>query len=285
MRKVLLACAAVIACWSFVYPAQNFSVKTSNIVSSVIPVAKPFEIGEELVYSLEWFGIPIGKIKLKIEGYREIRSHNCYHISVRARPTAFFRRFYNVEYAVATYLDVNNRYSQRFEKVRRVKTEENRQVIDFDHEAGLAYASMSGSAPVFRISKDREDICQQMPSTPKIAKGTQDLFSAFYYFRLRDIKADEVIPVPIYFDERNWVVNFSVGKPAVRELRKKGSLPVVEVRLTSEMNRYILGKRAFFIYFTADDRRIPIEFKLNTGIGSVRGILQNMPSAQSNGSL
>ena len=285
MKKAFLACAAVIACWSFVYPAQNFSVKTNNNVPSVIPVAKPFEIGEELVYSLEWLGIPIGKIKLKIEGYQEIRNHNCYYIAVSARPTAFFRRFYNVEYAVATYLDVKVHYSQRFEKTRRVKSDKSLLIIDFDHEKGEARTSITGNAPVVSISKDRSSLKQDIPSTPKIAKGTQDLFSAFYYFRLHDIKTNEVIPVPIYFDERNWVVNFSVGKPVMRELRKKGSLPVVEVRLTSEMNRYILGKRAFFFYFTADDRRIPIEFKLNTGIGSVRGILQNMPSAQSNGSL
>ena len=72
-------------------------------------------------------------------------------------------------------------------------------------------------------------------------------------------------------------MKMQVDKPFFRELRKKGTFAVVKVYPVSELNDYILGKRNFSVYLTVDSRRIPLEFKLNTAMGPVRGIIQDLP--------
>ena len=68
-----------------------------------------------------------------------------------------------------------------------------------------------------------------------------------------------------------------VDKPFLREIRKKGSFPVVKISPDSLLNNYILGKRRLIVYLTTDSRRIPLEFKLETGLGPISARIQNPP--------
>ncbi|MDP3732138.1 MAG: hypothetical protein Q8R31_03785, partial [Candidatus Omnitrophota bacterium] len=55
--------------------AQNFKGKTQNITIS--DPAKELSIGERLEYSVEWLGVPVGKIRLKVEGITTINNYEC----------------------------------------------------------------------------------------------------------------------------------------------------------------------------------------------------------------
>lgn len=52
---------------------------------------------------------------------------------------------------------------------------------------------------------------------------------------------------------------------------------VFKAVMDSELSEFILGKSKMVVYFTADSRRIPIEFKFGTGIGSVQGKIKSIP--------
>ena len=255
--------------------SQNFKDKPQNI--NIPDPAKELSIGETLEYSLEWIGIPVGKIVLKTEGITAINNYECYHITAEAIPNRFFQRFYDLEYKVHSYIDKRSFLPIRFEKVRRLNKEANYVTIDFDHEKNEAKYKSWGSALFVKFSPVRKKLETINPTTTNIPKGTQDLFSSFYYFRILKIKEEESYPVNIYYGQRNWPVKMKVDKPFFREMRKKGTFAVVKLSPLSELNDYILGKRNFSVYLTVDSRRIPLEFKLNTAMGPVRGIIQDLP--------
>ena len=255
--------------------AQNFKHEPQNIAIS--DPAKELNIGETLEYSVEWLGIPVGKIVLKVEGITTVNNYECYHITAEAFPNRFFRRFYDLEHQVHSYIDQRSFLPIRFEKIRRLNKEANYVRIDFDHEKNEARYESSGSVLFVKISPLRQKIEAINPITTYIPKGTHDLFSSFYYFRILKIKEGQGYPVNIYYNQRNWPVKMQVEKPFSREMRKKGTFAAVKLSPHSELNDYILGKRNFSVYLTVDSRRIPLEFKLNTAMGPIRGIIQNPP--------
>jgi len=255
--------------------AQNFKAQPQNI--SISKPEKGLKIGERLEYSVEWLGIPVGEIVLKVDGLATVNNAECYHIIAKAIPNTFFQRFYDLEYTVQTYIDKQFYYTRRFEKTRRLNKQYNRIVIDFDQEKHKASFFSEGSTPFFKISPERDKIEDNTPVTTEIPYGTQDLLSSFYYFRLLDIQQDKSYPVNIYYNRRNWQLEMKVDKPFYRDIRKKGSFSVVKVFPDSLLNNYILGKRRFVVYLTTDSRRIPLEFKLETALGSISARLKNLP--------
>ncbi|MFA4842282.1 MAG: DUF3108 domain-containing protein [Candidatus Omnitrophota bacterium] len=240
---------------------------------------KSLELGEELHYSVEWLGVPVGKIILKVEGQNLIRGYNCYHITARAFPNSFLKKFYDIEYTVSSFMDVQGLFSVRFEKNRSLDGKKNYTVIDFDPEANTAnfISEGQGGEQNLKIAPNRDKIESVNLTTEKIPAATQDLLSSFYYFRLQDIQEGSSLPINIYYNQRNWPVAMKVDKPFLREIRKKGAFCVVKVFPDSQINEYILGKRRFEVFVTCDPSRIPLEFKLNTALGPLYARLSNLP--------
>lgn len=255
--------------------AQNFKDEPEKI--SILEPKKGLTIGETLGYSVEWLGIPVGKIVLKVEGSQTVNNYECYHITARALPNRFFQRLYDLEYQVDSYIDKQSFLPVRFQKTRRLNKENNYLTIDFDWEKNEARYKSWGSGAFIKISPLRQKLEGIHPTTTRIPQGTQDLFSSFYYFRVLKIKEGQSYPVNIYYGQRNWPVNLKVDKPFLREIYKKGAFAVVKVYPVSELNDYILGKRNFWVYLTVDSRRLPLEFRLNSAVGPIRGIIQNIP--------
>lgn len=273
MKKIVILIAIFLGVNVSLY-AQNFMNKKEKI--TIAAPETSLKIGEKLRYSVEWLGIPVGKITLNVQGIEKIDGRECYHILASATPNKFFAKFYDVEYIVHTYIDAKTFYTYRFEKTRRLKGEFNYVVIDFDREKKEARYQQSGSAPVLDISAVREEVATSVPVTFKILDGTQDLFSSFYYLRFLDLKENQASTVNIYYEQRNWSVNVKVEKPFFRDIRKIGSFAVFGVSLDSKLGEFILGKRKMFVYFTADSRRIPLEFKFATSLGLIRGKIQDI---------
>jgi len=46
--------------------------------------------------------------------------------------------------------------------------------------------------------------------------------------------------------------------------------------IINRLKTIILGKSKLTVYFSADERRIPVEFKFPTGLGQIRGIIQGI---------
>lgn len=274
MKKIIIL-VIVPLCLSFFVYAQNFISKKQSLTIS--DPEKSFRVGEKLQYRIEWLGIPIGSIILNIAGIEKIDGWDYYHITAGAMPNKFLSRFYDFEYTVHTYIDTNNFYTRRFEKIRRVKDKSAKVVIDFDRQKNEAIYKSNGSAPGLNISSVRDKISAQKLTSTQILAGTQDLFSSFYYLRLLRLEENKSYSIKIYYEQRNWTIDTKVKEPFLREFRKKGAFALFEVSMDSELSEFILGKRRLSVYFTTDSRRIPFEFKLGTGLGTVRGIIREVP--------
>jgi hypothetical protein len=280
MRKAALLLIIFVSLNGIPLYAQNFKGKSQNLTIQR-PEAE-LRIGETLEYSTEWLGFPTGKIILKIEGTSTINNIECYHISARAIPNRLFRRIRDIEYGIHTYMDKKRLLPYRFVKIRRIKDTYSCIVTEFNqdkNEAVYYYFSpkvskeMMESPSYSRIPSDNQSFVIKTKTVPEV----QDLLSSLYYFRLLNIKESEIRYINIPYGEKNWPVKIKIEKPYIKDLHKKGSFAVIRISPFSNLNDLILGKDRIVVYFTSDSRRIPIEFNLSTAMGSIRGVIQDVP--------
>lgn len=255
--------------------ANNFSEKQNNLFIS--PPEKTLKIGEKLEYSLEILGIPIGKIELNTLGIEKISGHDCYHITAVALPNSFFAKFYDIQYTVHTYMDKESLVTRRFEKIRRYQDKTTKIEIDFNPEQGNVSSKIKGKAKSIKLSAERTSLEAKVPKSFKIVQGAQDIFSTLYYLRLKDIAENKDYSIDIYYDNASWKFTFNIGKVQLKSIRKRGSFKVFEVLMNSELNRYVLGTKGMSVILSADAKRIPLEFKFGTGLGTIKGKIKEIP--------
>ncbi|MFA6350367.1 MAG: DUF3108 domain-containing protein [Candidatus Omnitrophota bacterium] len=276
MKRALISILVLFVLAPFIY-AQNFNGKETVRELSIEKPDKKLNKNENLNYSVEWLGISVGKVSLHMDGIIKIDGVDCYLISAKALPNAFFKKFYDFEYNVNTLIDGQTFLSRRFEKTRRIGKKSTTEIIDFDRKSNTVHYKAGKEAPVMPLSFDRQKLQQDIPQTCQLVPGDQDLFSALYYFRMADVKADERISLNIYYALRNWQVDAYVSRPYIQNFRKKGILTVFSVKLSSVLNRFVLGNQDIDVVFTADSRRVPVLFKFGSGIGTFRGVLEELP--------
>jgi len=275
MKKRIIICIMLFVNFYSILYAQNFKGHVEKFF--IQEPNQSLRVGETLKFKAEWLGVPVGYVVLKVVEIVKINNRDCYHITAEAMPNRYLRRIVDLEYKVHTYIDTQSLYPLRFEKIRRMKNEYNHVVIDFDQEKHEAIYKDEGSAGTKIISPVQGEITVNKPPTNKIENETQDLLSSFYYFRLLKIKENSLHSMNIYYGRRNWKIDFKVEEPFSRDLYRKGTFTVFKVTPSSELNNFILGKRNFSIFFTADSYRIPIEFRFSTGIGAIRCLIQEIP--------
>jgi len=258
--------------------ADNFLGKKEGL--SIEPPRKALLTPEVLRYSVEWLGVPVGKIILTTEGTEQINSRPCYLITARTFPNRFFVKLFDVEYKLASYTDKEGLYSLRFIKARRIKEVSDEMRIDFDqknHRAFYKFFVPGGPAEIITFPSMRKERVVNAEATIDIPEQCQDLLSSLYYFRLLDIKEKNTYPVNISYGQVNWEMNVSAGKPYKKDFYKKGSLGVFTVSPKTQLADFILGKRELSITFTSDSARVPVIITVNTAIGQFRACLENLP--------
>ena len=229
----------------------------------VNPERKELFIGEDLLYRLELFGIPIGWINLKVKEKTLFKGYHCYHIAGYAYTNRFFKKIYDVTYEVDAYIDTETLLPYRFQKKRILKGELTKISIDFDGEK------------------------KQIIISDEVHKGSQgqiinlneiqhDLLSSLYYFRLMQIQADKNYNLNVFYGKSNWVINIKVNSPEVMDMYKQGSICVFLTEITTDLSQVILGTPRLTVYFTNDIKRIPFLFYLRIPFGHLRGKIYNL---------
>ena len=240
--------------------AQNFKGAPKKQIIAP-PAQKKLEAGETLTYTVRWLALNVGKAVFKVEGMEDIAGRRCYHITAKAFPNNFFKKLYDVEYTVDSYIDAQSFDTLRFVRARRINKEFDRATIDFDRQKNEA---------VYKVEPDKA-------LSAKIAPGTQDLLSLFYYFRFRDIQGSSRYAMDIYYDRKNWPVEINTGEPYFKSSRENGVLPVVKAFMDSGLNTYIFGKRRLIVLATLDSRRIPLQLELPAVVGSIAAKIEQIP--------
>jgi hypothetical protein len=213
----------------------------------------PFYPGEKLMYEGRWGIIPAGDVTLEVLPKEIIKGVETYHFSMITKTNAVVDLLYKIRERQDSYVDTGMTRSVFYKK--RTESKHPRDiVINFNWEKLEAtYVNFGKDAP-----------------TIPILPGSFDPLALFFILRLHDLNENAVIEIPITDGSTNFRVKATIGKKDVIEIKGK-MYNSIEVTPDMERLENIVKKSdnpQLRIWFSADEKKIPLKIQSKVGIVS-----------------
>lgn len=257
LAALILLCAAPPA-----IGGTNISVKSKEKPVSISSARKDVPTGENLRYEVRWFGIPVGFGEINAEPIALADSSSGYRITAVAGDNDFLRNFYPLRDELTSEMPASADRSLVYaKKLEEGKYRADERVI-FDEAAKMArYESLKNGT--------KKDIAIDGP--------VHDVLTAFYWFRRQDAKSGQKIQTRVYSDEKTWDFTLKILRTERLEIKDLGNFEVFVAEPIAKFKGALVDRGRAWIWFTADERRIPIKIKIDTKWGPVLGVLESLP--------
>jgi hypothetical protein len=211
--------------------------------------AVPFGDGETLVYTIAWLKIEGGGMTLKTA--RETTSDGVpmHRITLTATSNDYVSKFYPVRDLYETWVDARDFQPLRFEKHAREGRYESDEVEEFDLGK--------------KVGSWRED---RTPLPDRI----QDIISSFYFLRAQPLAVGADVRVDMFSRGKIYKLKAAVlEKEKVETEAGVFEAFKVQPQLRENETAEDRNRGKLFLWFSADERRLPVMAKTVMPIGSV----------------
>lgn len=235
------------------------SMKTNEISSSFrMSSVRPFATGERLVYSISYGLLTAGEAVISVENIHQRQGKNIAHMVGLGYSKGMFEWFFRVRDRYETFYDIDNLEPVEF--IRDV--DEGGFIIKhhilFDNNSNTAVDILLDKNKVFHL-EDR----------------TQDIFSAFYYARLTDIKSlipGSVIQIPVFLDHEMYRFQIRyIGEETIKT--KFGKISCLKFKPIVQQGRVFKEKDTMTIWVSNDENKVPVLIKTDLLVGSLKAEL------------
>ncbi|MGE3153721.1 MAG: DUF3108 domain-containing protein [Nitrospiraceae bacterium] len=212
----------------------------------------PFTVGERLTYRLSWLGVTAGTAALGVEGAESIQERPIIKLVTTARSSPWITRFYPVDNRVESWVDAESLVPQRMTFHRREGKRKNDFEYRFHHEQGKV-----------SVVKDGQ------PAELEIPAGTQDALSCLYFARaFVPLIPGQAVVLNVHHDKKTYKLELLVE--GIDHLEGPwGKQEAVRVLAVMPFQGIFLNEGNVRVWFSNDDRRIPLMMKAKVIIGSV----------------
>ncbi len=238
---------------------NNFSKKGSESLAPLAQPLKTYALGEKLAFDVHWMGLHVGFGTIEVMEMVEVNGRKAFHVVAVAQTNEVLSKIYPVRDEIHSWIDAENFHSLKFRKVLsegRYHADE-QIVFDYEKKKGL-YESL--------LNKTQKEV--------DIPGPVHDIVSAFYWFRLQQVEPGKSLHVVANSEEKNQDIEIQVLKRENKELRGRGVIDSLLVEPKTTIQGVLYSRGRAWVYFTADQRRIPFWILLKTPYGPVVGILR-----------
>lgn len=219
---------------------------------SVPAPARPFLVGERLTYDITFFNISAGTAVMEVSSGDGAGDHPSGKFITTAVSSPKVTRFFPVDNRVESQTDLTTLLPERMTFRRREgKKKEDIEYI-FHRKDNTVSATRGG-------------VTELIP----VPAGTQDLISCLYYVRsLLPLKQGASQALTVYHDKKLRQIEVQVEKVEILE-GPWGKLETAQVLVIMPFQGIFLNQGNIRVWFTTDDRRIPLRMKAKVVIGSI----------------
>jgi hypothetical protein len=213
----------------------------------------PFKVGEKLEFRVYLGFIFGGNASMTVNSITDINGYPCYEIISEARSTSAVDNFYKVRDRITSWQDVEGGFSRRYEKKIREGGYRSERLVEYTPEHQMAL--------LYKNSKDN-------PDTLDLPGSVQDVLSAFYYIRTKELKVGESIWVDVHdIDKRYDLEVLVLRKETLDVPAGKFECFVVEPKLMS--SGIFRREGTMQIWLSDDEFKIPVMMRSKLYFGSV----------------
>lgn len=245
------------ACLLFISPTE--ATEPISVPPSSHHLANSsFGPGERLTYDITYFGAKAGIAVMEVMEKTRLKGREVYHIVSTAQSNDFVSLFYPVDDRVESYIDVEGFYSH-FIKVKQHQGKRRREkVISFDQTQHRAVQFKNNKEKVFEVP-------------PQV----QDSLSSLYFFRVKNtIDVGRSVFIDVHESEKNWLLEIR-GLARERVTTPVGTFNTIKVQAKVQYEGLFMDKGDVFIWFTEDEKRIPVMMQSKIKIGTITAVLSS----------
>lgn len=242
--------------------AQTAAAKVDEVATESIERAKeeatlPFRPGEELVYEIRALGMKAGRARIQVGTWTERDGVRSWPVVVQARTDSLFDSIYSVRDKFVTWWDPETGRVIGADFWAEERGKKHRSRSHLDHEAGRA--------EVFRFKEWNGERSTRKYDIPP---GSYDIAGAIFALRQRDLSPGSVEEVDVFTGRKVFrLVCIVEGVETIRV--GAGSYRAVSARLKLGFDGNFASKRDVRVWFSADERKIPLRMEADFVIGSV----------------
>jgi len=231
---------------------------------------EPFAPGETLTYDVMWTVFRAGEVTATL-GTGSEGNRDAYEVTATARSEGFVSLLFAVDTVFRATSSPQTLCSESLvKKVNEGRRHKDTQ-INFDYARKLA------------LLNERD--LNQPEAPPKHAEFeippcVEDVVTAFYYLRRQHLEIGHTIELPVNDGSKTQRVNVEV------QAREKVQTPLgtfdalrVEPKV---FNGLLKRKGRMLIWFSADERQLPLRIKAMIAVGSITGTLRSLTYQKQN---
>ncbi|MDD5771915.1 MAG: DUF3108 domain-containing protein [bacterium] len=225
----------------------------NNTLTECVCAKNNYKVGERMIYAIKWNGIRIGVDIVELDEITKIRSQNAYRVVSQTFTQGVVNAIFSVKDRVETYIDTETLLPMLYKKDINEGKYHKKADYEFDQNNGI----------VNTLSERYE-----------ISKGVQDPLSILGYFRTLDIKLNDIIEIKYFSGTEVDILKVSViRKELIKTPVGDFNTNVVTLSVGKKERNYLKNKVNLWIWFTDDDRKIPVFIKCSTTYGNITGTL------------
>ena len=237
-------------CWYGVTCLLLGSISCTLAAAAEAP-GQAVQAGERLTYDISWLNILAGTAVMEVQADGAAdKSRAKLVTTAQSRPA--ISKFFPVDNRVESEFDLRSQLPQHM--VFRRREGRNKEDIEytFHHAEGTVTAVRQGTA-----------------ETVPIPAGTQDLISCLYYVRNQlPMTPGASLMLNVYHDKKNRQVEVRVENIETLE-GVWGRAETAQVVVIMPFKGLFINKGNIRVWFTTDDRRIPVRMKAKVIIGAI----------------
>lgn len=216
------------------------------------PAARSFQVGEQLTYEISWLNITAGTAVMAVSDAGTDGSRPLAKLVTTAQSRPVITKFFPVDNRVESIVDPATLLPEHLIfKRREGKKKEDIEYV-FHQKEGKVTALKGGAA-----------------ETLEMPPGTQDVISCLYYARSTlSFQPGTSLTMNVYHDKKNRKLDVQVEEIETVS-GPWGEVETARVLVVMPFQGLFLNQGNIRVWFTTDDRRIPVRMKAKVIIGSI----------------
>jgi hypothetical protein len=220
--------------------------------------ARPFQPGERFTYDISWLNITAGTAVMEVMGSSGSDPSSLTTVVTTARSSPLVTKFYPVDNRVESQIDLDSLLPQHMTFRRREGKRKNDFDYTFRHHEGTVTAVKDGGSEVLAIPP-----------------ATQDAISCLYFVRTAlPLQAGASLAMNVHHDKKNYKLEVRV-EDIERIKGPWGTREAARVLVIMPFQGIFLNQGNVRVWFTTDERRIPLRMKAKVIIGSITADLMD----------
>ena len=235
-------------------PSQPFQYPSRR------PVQDPIWVGERLVYTMSYIGVPVGEFTLEVLPNKFVANREVYHITGHAVTSSVASLIYRLDDFVETYFDYQGLFSHRFH-ILLDETKQKRDSLELND-------SEKKETFFWNRWHHRDKGYSETKQFAAVPSFAQDTMSALYYIRMLPLPTGSELTFPVISEGRAWEAICTVVR---REMKDTvlGEVQTIVIRPDTKYEGILRKAGTSYLWLTDDDRRIPVRLEAKVRIGSI----------------